>query len=214
MSTVIGVDPSDSGEGDAAGIVAASLTTSGTVVVHRDVSEPMTPERWATVAAELAIDTGASEIVIETFTAREGYLSVLNTTLRRYRLPHPVRVSSWPPKRSDRGRGDAMACSAKLIEGLETGTVRLAGHLPSLEAQAVLWQAGQHQSDCLAALTVAHDVLVHGTRGSGVRQSARRGAPDAAGRGSTTTGMDDAPHRRQATDMARPVHGRHRLIKR
>jgi hypothetical protein len=162
VRTVIGVDPCDSGEGDAAGIVAASLTTSGTVVVHRDVSEPMTPERWATVAVELAIDSGASEIVIETFTAREGYLSVLNTALRRYRLPHLVRVSSWPPKRSDRGRGDAMARSAKLIQGLETGTVRLAGHLPSLEAQAVLWQGGQHQPDCLAALTVAHDVLVHG----------------------------------------------------
>ena len=165
MRTVIGVDPSDSGEGDAAGIVAASLTTSGTVVVHRDVSEPMTPERWATAAVELAIDTGASEIVIETFTAREGYLSVLNTALRRYRLPHLVRVSSWPPKRSDRGRGDAMARSAKLIQGLETGTVRLVGHLTSLEAQAVLWQAGQHQPDCLAALTVAHDVLVHGAGG-------------------------------------------------
>ena len=165
VRTVIGVDPSDSGEGDAAGIVAASLTTSSTVVVHRDVSEPMTPERWATVAVELAIDTGASEIAIETFTAREGYLSVLNTALRRYRLPHQVRVSSWPPKGSDRGRGDAMARSAKLIQGLETGTVRLAGHLPSLEAQAVLWQAGQHQPDCLAALTVAHDVLVHGAGG-------------------------------------------------
>lgn len=55
-----------------------------------------------------------------------------------------------------------MTRSATLIQGLETGTVRLAGHLPSLEAQAHLWQAGQHQPDCLAALTVAHDVLVHG----------------------------------------------------
>ncbi len=162
--TVVGVDPSDSGQGDAAGIVAASLTRDGAVVVHRDISEPMTPERWARAAIELAIDTGASEIAVETFTAREGYLSVLNNAMRRYRLPHPIRVTSWPPRgdKSGRGRGDSLARSAKLIQGLETGTVRLAGHLESLERQAVRWQAGQHQPDCIAAAVIAHDVLTHG----------------------------------------------------
>ena len=162
LRSVIGVDPSDSGEGDAVGIVAASLTRDGVVVVHRDISEPLTPEAWARAAIELAQDTGASEIAVETFTAREGYLSVLNTALRRYRLPHSIRVSSWPPKGSDRGRGDAMARSAKLIQALETGTARLAGHLDSFEAQALTWQAGQHQPDCLAAAVIAHDVLTHG----------------------------------------------------
>jgi hypothetical protein len=57
---------------------------------------------------------------------------------------------------------DAWARSAKLIQGRETGTVRLVGMLPSLETQATLWQAGTHQPDCLAALTVAFDVLTHG----------------------------------------------------
>ena len=72
LRTIIGVDPSDSGEGDACGIVAASLTTDGVVVVHRDTSAPMTPEAWARAAIELAQDTGASEIAIETFTAPRG----------------------------------------------------------------------------------------------------------------------------------------------
>lgn len=58
--------------------------------------------------------------------------------------------------------GDASARSAKLIQGIETGTVRIAGRLDSLEAQAVLWQGNKHQPDCLAALTVAHDVLTAG----------------------------------------------------
>ena len=164
VRTVVAVDPSDSGQGDAAGIIAASLTREGVVLIHRDVSEPMTPEAWARSAVELAIDTGASEIAVETFTAREGYLSVLNTTLRRYRLPHPMRVTSWPPKsnRSGRGRGDALARSAKLIQGLETGTVRLVGHLDSFEGQATQWQTGQHQPDCIAAAVIAHDVLSYG----------------------------------------------------
>lgn len=37
----------------------------------------------------------------------------------------------------------------------------MAGHLPALETAAVGWQSGQHQPDCLAALTVAYDVLIH-----------------------------------------------------
>ncbi|MCA4726892.1 terminase large subunit domain-containing protein [Mycolicibacterium fortuitum] len=178
--TVIGVDPSDSGHGDAAGIIAASLTRDGVVIVHRDISKPMTPERWARAAIELAQDVGASEIAIETFTAREGYLAVVNNALRRYRLTHPIRVTSWPPKGSDRGRGDAMARSAKLIQGLETGTVRLAGRLDSFEAQSVRWQSGQHQPDCVAAAVIAHDVLAHSigrqwSFGSPTVSAARRG---------------------------------------
>jgi hypothetical protein len=40
--------------------------------------------------------------------------------------------------------------------------VRLVGHLPSFEGQATRWQTGMHQPDCIAALTIAHDVLTHG----------------------------------------------------
>ena len=39
--------------------------------------------------------------------------------------------------------------------------MRLAGEFPEFERQATTWQAGQHQPDRLAALVVAHDVLVH-----------------------------------------------------
>ena len=81
--------------------------------------------------------------------------------LARHRIDRPIRVTAWPPKGSGRGGGDAIARSSALLQGLETGTVRLAGHFPELEEQAVTWQQGQHQPDALAALVVAHDVLVH-----------------------------------------------------
>ena len=81
--------------------------------------------------------------------------------MRRAKTPHPIRVTTWPPKGSGRGGGDALARSAALLQGLEVGTTRIAGHLPDLEQAAVTWQAGQHQPDALAALVVAHDVLVH-----------------------------------------------------
>ncbi|MBF6161052.1 terminase large subunit domain-containing protein [Nocardia cyriacigeorgica] len=159
--TVVGVDPSDSGRGDSCGLVAASITTEGIVAVTRDLSRPMTSEQWAKAAVELALDVGASEIAIEGFAARETYTRVVSDALRRYRTDRPIRVTSWPPRGSGRGGGDALARSAALLQALEIGTCRIAGHLPALEQAAVQWNQGQHQPDALAALVVAHDVLVH-----------------------------------------------------
>ncbi|MCH9730837.1 MAG: terminase family protein [Actinomycetia bacterium] len=161
MHTVVGVDPSDSGSGDSCGIVAASMTHDGVVAVIADKSAAMTSDQWARAAVELAMDVGASEIAVEAFAAGTTYVRVVKEALSRYRITRPIRVTAWPPKGSGRGRGDAMARSAALLQGMETGTVRLAGHLPDLEQQAVTWQAGQHQPDALAASVVAHDVLVH-----------------------------------------------------
>ncbi|KZS70065.1 hypothetical protein A4G26_25800 [Mycobacterium kansasii] len=161
VKTVVGVDPSDSGSGDSCGIVAASLTRESVVVVIADVSAPMTSDACARAAVDLAVDVGASEIAVEGFAARETYRRVVNDALRRAKLDRPIRVTTWPPKGSGRGGGDALAWSAALLQGLETGTTRIAGHLPDLEQAAVTWQAGQHQPDSLAAVVVAHDVLVH-----------------------------------------------------
>ncbi|NVN51693.1 terminase family protein [Mycolicibacterium hippocampi] len=165
IKTVVGVDPSDSGSGDSCGIVAASIASDGTVAVIADQSAPMTSEQWATAAVSLAVDTGASEIAVEGFAARETYVRVVKDALSRYKITRPITVSSWPPKGSGRGGGDALARSAALIQGLEVGTARIAGHLPDLEDAAVGWQAGQHQPDQVAALVVAHDVLVHSLAG-------------------------------------------------
>ena len=48
--TVVGVDPSDSGSGDACGLVAASMTSDGVVAVIADQSAPMTSDAWARAA--------------------------------------------------------------------------------------------------------------------------------------------------------------------
>ncbi|MBM4536277.1 hypothetical protein GS433_17970 [Rhodococcus hoagii] len=163
VRTVVGVDPSDSGRGDACGIVAASLTEDGAVVMLRDDSAPMTSEQWAQRAVDLAVEVGASEIAVEGFAARETYVRVVRDALRRRDgVTWPIRVTSWPPRGSGRGRGDSMARSAALLQALEVGTARLAGHFTDFEDAAALWQAGQHQPDGLAALVIAHDVLTAG----------------------------------------------------
>lgn len=164
VRTVVGVDPSDSGSGDSCGVVAASLTSEGVVAVIADVSAPMTSDEWARRAVELAVGVGASEIVVEGFAARETYVRVVREALSRAKLGRAVQVSAWPPKGRARV-GDAVARSASLLQGLEVGMVRVAGYLPEFEESAVGWQAGQHQPDCLAALVVAHDVLVSGAGG-------------------------------------------------
>ena len=161
VKTVVGVDTSDSGSGDASGLVAASMTAEGVVAVIADATAPMTSEQWASAAVRLAVDTGASEIAVEGFAARETYVRVVTEALRRYQVPHPIRVTSWPPKGTGRGGGDALARSAALLQGLEVGTVRLAGHMPALEESAVAWQSGQHQPDtdpgdrCASALVLS-----------------------------------------------------------
>lgn len=158
--TVVAVDPSDSGSGDACGLVATSLTGQGVVALIAD----KTSDEWARESVQLAIDVGASEIAVEGFAARETYTRVVKEAITRAEengaLNRPITVSSWPPKGRPRV-GDAVARSAALLQALEVGTCRLAGHFPEFEAKSVAWQAGQHQPDNLAALVIGHDVCVH-----------------------------------------------------
>jgi phage terminase large subunit-like protein len=137
------------------------MTADGVVAVIADRSAPMTSDQWATAGVELAHSVGASEMVVEAFAARETYTRVVREALARHRIDRPIKVTAWPPKGSGRGGGDAIARSSALLQALEVGTCRLAGRFPELEEQAVNWQQGQHQPDALAALVVAHDVLVH-----------------------------------------------------
>lgn len=167
VKTVVAVDPSDSGEGDAAGIVAVSLTAQGVSALIADRSAPMTSDQWAKTAVKLAVEVGASEIAVEAFAARETYTRVVREELRRARevgeLRRDIAVTDWPPKGSGRGTGDALARSSALLQALEVGSCRLAGEFPVFEAQATSWtgRAKDHQPDRLAALVVGHDVLVH-----------------------------------------------------
>ncbi|OHU29035.1 terminase large subunit domain-containing protein [Mycobacteroides chelonae] len=162
--TVVAVDPSDSGSGDSCGLIATSLTGRGVVAMIADKSAPMTSDEWARESVKLAIEVGASEIAVEGFSARETYTRVVKEAIARATeagtLNRSITVSSWPPKGRPRV-GDAVARSAALLQALEVGTCRLAGHFPEFETKAVAWQAGQHQPDNLAALVIGHDVCVH-----------------------------------------------------
>ncbi|KXO88739.1 hypothetical protein AXK56_10500 [Tsukamurella pulmonis] len=168
VRAIVAVDPSDSGRGDSAGIVAASTTADGVVALIADRSAPMTSDAWARTALELAIEVGASEIAVEAFTARATYERILAEAVERHRRAHPdthhIRVTMWPEK--GRGAmGDALARSGAMLQGLETGTCRVAGHLPKFEEQALRWQRGQHQPDSLAAAVIAFDLLGAKTAG-------------------------------------------------
>ncbi|QLL10073.1 hypothetical protein H0P51_08080 [Mycobacterium vicinigordonae] len=159
VRTVVAVDPADSGERDAAGVVAASLTADGQVALIADVSAHMTSDEWARAAVDLAVSVGAVEIAVEAFAAGTTYTRVVREALARTDVGRFIKVSAWPPKGRPRG-GNAESRAAPLLQALETGRCRLAGHFPELETAAVQWQGGaQHCPDQVSALVIAHDRL-------------------------------------------------------
>lgn len=153
VRTIVGVDPSDSGKRDMCGIVGASLASDGTVCLVADRSEALTSEQWSRRAVELAVELGASEISVEGFATATTYEAVVKDALRRWAPNHPIRVTTW------RAKGDAVARSAGLLQGLETGRCRIVGHLPEFESAAAIWQTGQHCPDAVAAAVICFDVL-------------------------------------------------------
>lgn len=171
---IVAVDPAETGERDEAGVVAAALLPDGTTALTHDRSSQMTSDEWAHAAVKLAMETGASEIVVETYTAGTTYVAVVKRAIAAYRQnlrkdydgndpevaaavrrTYDLTVSPW------RGKGDAVARSALFRQATEVGTCRMVGdEMAEMESQAVLWQVGQHQPDRVAASVIAHDRLM------------------------------------------------------
>lgn len=187
---IVAVDPSESGEGDEAGVIGAALLYPPgpvtelvsslmadpdavpeiwpQVALTHDRSAQMTSQQWAVAAVDLALETEASYIFIETYTAGTTYINVVKTeitkrlkdskidALTRSQLSALVnRVIGW------RGTGDAVARSGLLRQAVEVGTCVVLGHeMAVLEDQAVNWTVGRHQPDRVAAAVIAHDRLV------------------------------------------------------
>lgn len=174
---IVAVDPAETGDGDDAGIIAAALLPDGTVALTHDRSEQMTSDQWGQAAVKLAMETHASEIAVETYTAGTTYVNVVKSAIKAYRdrlragfdgndretaaairRTHDLKVHAW------RGKGDAVARSALLRQAVEVGTCKVVGpETTTLVEQAVTWQQGQHQPDRVAAAIIAHDRLI--TRG-------------------------------------------------
>jgi hypothetical protein len=159
--TVVGVDPAESGKGDEAGIVAASLDANEKITMIADKSAQMTSDKWVKASVTLALEVGASKIVVEAFSAGETYRRLLVEEIERTAPASGIEVVPWPPRGSRRGGGDSHTRSTALLAQLENGRTCLAGHFPAWETRATGWQVGQHQPDGLSALVVAHDELIH-----------------------------------------------------
>lgn len=189
---IVAVDPAESGEGDEAGVIGAALLhppsaearaayrlmappdapepIAPQIALTHDRSGQMTSDQWSAAAVQLALDTDASDIYIETYTAGKTYINVVrahlierakkaaaggdaNLARRLWALTH--RVHGW------RGTGDSVARSGLLRQAMEVGTCVVLGHeMAEFESQARLWQTGQHQPDRVAAAVIAHDRLV------------------------------------------------------
>lgn len=185
MARIVAIDPSESGEGDEAGVVAAALLypqpdwdsavkgPQPEVALFADRSAPMTSAQWAEVGVQLALDTQASDIYVETYTAGTTYLSVVRTHIRARIEAEKKRGAAadraliraltglYNRVRPWRGTGDAVARSGLMRQAVEVGSCVMVGEtMAEMESRARLWQAGQHQPDRLAASVIAHDRLV------------------------------------------------------
>jgi len=170
---IVAVDPAETGERDEAGVVAAALLPDGTMALTHDRSGQMTSDEWAHAAVKLAMETGASEIAVETYTAGTTYVAVVKRAIAAYRDALRKDYDGSDPETSAairrtydltvypwRGKGDAVARSALFRQAVEVGTCRVvADEMAEMENQAVLWQVGQHQPDRVAASVIAHDRL-------------------------------------------------------
>lgn len=100
---IVAVDPSESGEGDEAGVIAAALLYPPTpaaqvvgalmaapdtpadihpqVALTHDRSAPMTSDQWAKAAVQLALEVDASHIFVETYTAQKTYPNVVRAEI-------------------------------------------------------------------------------------------------------------------------------------
>lgn len=175
VTTVVAIDPADSGEGDETGIVAAVLTKRGEVVFTEDDSGQYTSDQWGKRAVRLALTIEAREIALEAYAASETYVSVLKRALADYRaearrkLKREIPLAGWERRalldlpfviHKWTGKGDATARSSLLRQSLETKRARVCEHRMAVAVdQAVLWMPGQHQPDRVAAMIIAHDRL-------------------------------------------------------
>jgi hypothetical protein len=176
MASVVAVDPAETGENDEAGVIAGSIMRDGTVVLTKDRSGHMTSDQWAVAAVDLAVETGASEIWVEAYTAGTTYVNVVKRAI----TAKLKELTGWPTDTAEqcmelfqtkavltgirvqqwRGTGDAVARSALLRQAVEVGTCRVVKNkMTTMVDQAVVWQVGQHQPDRVAASVIAHAVL-------------------------------------------------------
>jgi len=181
IASMVGVDPADSGEGDEAGIIGGMLyhdAGQAKVALTHDRSGQFTADQWAREAVLLALEIGAREVAVESYTSSTTYVQVVK---RAYQAVHreavtkahngaaltPVEqraLTDIPPFMVTKWRGptkaDAVARSGALSQALETGKCRTVDYVMRVfEEQACDWQAGQHQPDRVAAAVITHDKL-------------------------------------------------------
>lgn len=183
VSTIVSIDPAETGKRDETGIMAASIGAAEgkmKVTLTHDWSGSFTSDQWGRRAVTLALTVGAHEIAMEAYTAETTYTSVLKRAWRELRKEAaeksraglealtdveraaltdnmPFTIFGWRGE----AKADSIARSALIRQAVETGTCRtIDGQLATFEDQACDWQAGQHQPDRLAAAVIVHDRLV------------------------------------------------------
>jgi len=140
VRVAVAVDPSGGGR-DTAGIVAGWLGNDQRLYLTHDRTGRMPSEAWARAACELAHETGAERIVIETNFG--GDMATLAVRTAWQALTDEGTVSGVPPLiTSVRARRGKLLRAEPIAGQWAEDRIRIVGALPQLEHEWATWLPG------------------------------------------------------------------------
>jgi hypothetical protein len=173
VAAVVGVDPADSGEGDDTGIIGGILAPTGKIILTDDRSGLMTSDKWSREAVILALEIGASRIVLEGYSVFNTYKNVVKRAWEdiaketREKLAADKTLEPWERRalvpsmpfliEKYTETGDAEGRASLLQKDFEKRRAQVVEYkMAEFEEQAGDWQTGMHCPDRVSAAVITH----------------------------------------------------------
>lgn len=136
----VAIDPSGGGR-DTAGVVAGWLGNDRRVYLTHDLSKRMPTEEWAEIACQLAYDTNADKIIIETNYGGDMGRRVIRAAWKDLVEHGSIPATVIPPSlHLVNARKGKLLRAEPIAQQIVLDNVRLAAPLPELEEEWATWQ--------------------------------------------------------------------------
>lgn len=146
IKSAVAIDPSGGGR-DTAGIIAGFLGHDRRVYLTHDLSKRMPTEEWAEVACQLAYDTNADKIIIETNYGGDMGLRVIRAAWKDLVDRGSIPPGQLPPSlHYVNARKGKVLRAEPIAQQIVIDNVRFAAPLPELEDEWATWQPTSNDS--------------------------------------------------------------------
>jgi hypothetical protein len=146
IKSAVAIDPSGGGR-DTAGVVAGFLGDDRRVYLTHDLSKRMPTEEWAEVACQLAFDTDADKIIIETNYGGDMALRVVRAAWKDLVERGAIPLGQLPPSLYYvNARKGKVLRAEPIAQQIVLDNVRWAAPMPELEDEWATWQPTSNDS--------------------------------------------------------------------